>query len=110
MKGVLVALGLLLLISSGAIAQENCATAVITAYSVEQYPGRTADGTSTQGNAGVIAAASHNYTIGSQIWVEGLGSYRVADRGRLGANHVDILMQTTREAINFGRQTRLVCQ
>lgn len=92
------------------LAQDNCSRATITAYSIEQYPGRTADGTPTPGNAGVIAAASYNYALGTIITVEGLGTYRVADRGHLGANHVDVLMQTTREALNFGRQTRLVCQ
>lgn len=110
MKGFLVTLGLLVATASAVAAQDSCSQATITAYSVEQYPGRTADGTSTPGNAGVIAAGSHNYALGSMIWVEGLGSYRVADRGRLGANHIDVLMQTTREALNFGRQTRTVCQ
>lgn len=91
-------------------AQAGCSQATITAYSVEQYPGRTADGTPTPGNAGVIAAASYNYALGSYVTVEGLGTYRVADRGHLGANHVDVLMQTTREALQWGRQTRTVCQ
>lgn len=91
-------------------AQESCSQTVITAYSVEQYPGTTTDGTRTPGNAGVIAAASYNYALGTFITVEGLGTYRVADRGHLGPNHIDVLMATTREAINFGRQSRLVCQ
>jgi 3D (Asp-Asp-Asp) domain-containing protein len=90
-------------------AQASCSMATITAYSVEQYPGRTADGTPTPGNAGVIAAASYNYALGTIITVEGLGTYRVADRGHLGANHVDVLMQTTREALQWGRQQRQVC-
>lgn len=92
------------------VAQAGCSSAVITAYSVEQYPGRTVDGTPTRGNAGVIAAASYNYALGTIITVDGLGTYRVADRGRLGANHIDVLMQTTREAVQWGRQTRTVCQ
>jgi 3D (Asp-Asp-Asp) domain-containing protein len=92
------------------LSQGSCSTATITAYSVEQYPGTTADGTRTPGNAGVIAAASRNYALGSYVTVEGLGTYRIADRGHLGANHIDVLMQTTREALNFGRQSRLVCQ
>ncbi len=91
-------------------AQAGCSQTTITAYSVEQYPGTTTDGTRTPGNAGVIAAASYNYALGAFITVEGLGTYRVADRGHLGANHVDVLMQTTREALQFGRQTRTVCQ
>ncbi len=91
-------------------AQAGCSSAVITAYSVEQYPGTTADGTRTPGNAGVIAAASANYPLGSTITVEGLGTYRVADRGHLGSNHVDVLVQSTREALQFGRQVRTVCR
>ncbi len=71
------------------VAQGTCSSATITAYSVEQYPGTTTDGTRTPGNAGVIAAASYNYALGTFITVEGLGTYRVADRGHLGANHVD---------------------
>ncbi len=92
------------------VAQAGCSNATITAYSVEQYPGTTTDGTPTPGNAGVIAAASYNYPLGAYITVEGLGTYRVADRGHLGSNHVDILVQSTREALQFGRQVRLVCQ
>ncbi len=91
-------------------AQAGCSSATITAYSVEQYPGTTADGTRTPGNAGVIAAASANYPLGSTITVEGLGTYRVADRGHLGSNHVDVLMNLTSEALRFGRQVRTVCR
>jgi 3D (Asp-Asp-Asp) domain-containing protein len=90
-------------------AQEACSVAVITGYSVEQYPGRTTDGTPTPGNVGVIVAASMNYTLGSHVTVEGLGTYRVADRGHLGANHIDVLFERTIDAIHFGRQTRTVC-
>lgn len=91
-------------------AQANCAVATVSAYSVEQYPGQTADGTPTQGNAGVIAAGGSNYALGSYVWVEGLGTYRIADRGHLAASQVDVLMQTIYEARQHGVPRRLVCR
>lgn len=92
----------------------QCQTFTITAYSVEQFPGRTYSGLSTQGQAGVIAAegrpGSHHFAIGTWIDIDGVGVYRVEDRGGgLIGRHVDILMATTREALNFGRQQRTVC-
>lgn len=88
----------------------TCADMTVTAYSVEMFPGTTYDGTPTRGNAGVIAAASWNIPIGTYVTVEGLGTYRVADRGMLGSSGwIDVLMQTTQEARNWGRQTRTVC-
>ena len=101
---------LIMSIALAAQMAQSCSQATITAYSVEQYGGATADGTRTPGSAGVIAAASTNYPLGSYVSVEGLGTYRIADRGHLGANHIDVLMQTTREALSFGRQTRTVCR
>jgi 3D (Asp-Asp-Asp) domain-containing protein len=100
----------LLISPSTLLGQEACSQATITAFSVEQYPGLTADGTPTHGNVGAIVAASHNYALGSTLTIDGLGTYRVADRGHLGPNHVDVLMQTTAEARQFGRQTRQVCR
>lgn len=88
---------------------QHCETYTITAYSVEQYPGTTTDGTRTPGNAGVIAAGSYNLPFNTYVDIEGVGVYRIADRGHLGVRHVDILVNTTREALNFGRQTRTVC-
>jgi 3D (Asp-Asp-Asp) domain-containing protein len=96
-------------IFSLALAFSQCERYTITAYSIEDFPGRTYDGTPTRGNAGVIAAGSWNLPIGTIVEVEGVGVYRIADRGRLGNRHLDLLFQSTREALNFGRQTRMVC-
>jgi 3D (Asp-Asp-Asp) domain-containing protein len=93
----------------GAALLLQCQSYTITAYSVEQFGGYTYDGTPTRGNAGVIAAGSWNLPINTIVEVEGVGVYRIADRGHLGTRHVDILMQSTREALNFGQQTRNVC-
>lgn len=89
--------------------QSTCESYVITAYSVEMFGGTTADGTRTPGNAGIIAAGSRNLPFNTYVQIEGLGTYRIADRGHLGTRHIDVLMQTTREALNFGRQQRMVC-
>lgn len=101
-------------ILAAAITMQTCAEFTITAYSVEQFPGRTYSGLSTQGQAGVIAAEgrpnTHHFAIGTLVDIEGVGVRRIEDRGGgLVGRHVDILMQTTREALNFGRQTRTVC-
>lgn len=86
-----------------------CMMYTITAYSVEDFPGFTADGTPTIGNAGRIAAASYDLPLGTYVSIDGLGVYRIADRGMLGHRHIDVLMATTREALEWGRRQRLVC-
>ncbi len=94
-------------------AEQACETYVITAYAASDYPGWTADGSTTTVGAlnrgEPIAAASWNVPMGAYVQVVGLGSYRVADRGHLGARHIDVLMRTHSEAVVFGRQSRLVC-
>jgi 3D (Asp-Asp-Asp) domain-containing protein len=92
----------------------GCETYTITAYSIEQFPGTTADGTSTQGQAGVIAAVDARAPVvrmGTYVWIEDMGTYRIADTGNLARRgvHFDVLMSTTREAREFGRQQRQVC-
>jgi 3D (Asp-Asp-Asp) domain-containing protein len=96
-------------IFSLALALSQCERYTITAYSVEMFPGTTYDGTPTRGNAGWIAAGSWNLPIGTVVSIDGVGVYTIRDRGNLGSRHIDILTQTTREALNFGRQTRTVC-
>ena len=91
---------------------DGCPMYTVTAYSAEQYPGRTADGTSTweairTGEA--IAAGSWNLPLGTTVEVEKIGTYRIADRGHLESSHVDILTATTAEALQIGRQYRRVC-
>lgn len=106
---LLLALGVLVTTPSTALAQ-SCQLAVVTAYASADYPGTTADGTPTRGNEGAIAAGGSNYTMGSYVSVEGLGSYRIADRGRLAANQIDVLMVSHAEAMQWGRQQRRVCR
>ena len=75
-----------------------CESYQITGYTSTDYPGLTADGTPTPGNEWAITAASYNLPLGSYVWVDGVGTLRVADRGQLGARHLDILVSTRAEA------------
>ena len=51
------------------------------------------------------AAAGRNIPFGSYVLIEGIGLWRINDRGGLiGPRNVDIAVNTTREARNFGRQ------
>ena len=86
----------------------GCQDMTVTAYSQEQFPGATYSGEPTV--PGVTAAASWNIPLATTVWIEGYGERRINDRGRLGSTgHVDILVATTREALQIGRSTRQVC-
>ncbi len=68
----------------------------LTASEEELVPGKT-------------AAAGPNIPFGTRIYVEGLGWHTVEDRGRLiGPNDVDLAVSTQKEAVEFGKQQRLV--
>jgi 3D (Asp-Asp-Asp) domain-containing protein len=56
-----------------------------------------------------IAAASWNIPMGSYVEVEGVGTYRVADRGMLGSSGwVDIAVYSHAEALAL-TDVRTVC-
>jgi 3D (Asp-Asp-Asp) domain-containing protein len=58
---------------------------------------------------GETAAAGPNIPFDTRIYVEGLGWRTVQDRGRLvGPNDIDLAVETQKEAIDFGKQQRLV--
>jgi 3D (Asp-Asp-Asp) domain-containing protein len=111
MTGGLIALALLL--TASATAEAGCESYTITAYAASEYPGVTADGSTTTWGAlnrgEQIAAASYNLPFDASVWVEGLGAARVADRGRLGPRHIDWLVPTRGEALEIGRSVRTVC-
>lgn len=76
-----------------------CGTFHVTGYNVNA-PGMsawTADGTSSR-TAEPIAAAHGSIPFGSVVTFPDLGSYRVADRGRLGPSDVDIRVWSDAEA------------
>lgn len=107
MTGLIGALALLLTSASG------CQPYVITAYAASEYPGWTADGSTTTWGAlnrgEQIVAASYNLPFDASVWVEGLGAARVADRGHLGARHIDWLVPDRATALEIGRSVRTVC-
>jgi 3D (Asp-Asp-Asp) domain-containing protein len=94
-------------------AEAECQPYRVTAYAASEYPGWTADGSTTTWGAinrgEPIAAASYNVPFGAWVDVAGLGTYRVADRGYLGARHIDVLVPTRAEALEIGSSVRTVC-
>ena len=77
-----------------------CYDGTTTGYVRTDHSSRTFDGTSIY-TPEPIAAAGWDIPIDSTVDVEGLGSYRVADRGRLGPGHVDIAVWTRSEALEI---------
>lgn len=58
---------------------------------------------------GETAAAGPNVPFGTRIYVEGIGWYTVQDRGSgIGPNDIDLAVASRDEAIEFGKQQRLV--
>ncbi len=96
---------MLLLVATAAMysshVPQQCETYRITGYTVIEFPGITADGTSTTqaiARGEHIVAASYNLPLGSFIFIEGLGIHRVADRGHLDARHLDVLVANREQA------------
>jgi 3D (Asp-Asp-Asp) domain-containing protein len=66
-----------------------CGRSFTTGYVRTEHGTHTADGTPIWTQE-PIAAAGYSIPLGSYVEVEGLGRYRVADRGMLGADNIDI--------------------
>jgi 3D (Asp-Asp-Asp) domain-containing protein len=83
----------------------TCETYWVTGYAATDFPGFTADGTHTWtalDTGDHIVAASYNLPIDTTLTIEGLPYvYRVADRGKLRARHIDVLVATRAEAYNI---------
>jgi 3D (Asp-Asp-Asp) domain-containing protein len=103
----------LLLTTHAAPAEQACESYRITAFAAQEYPGWTADGSTTTWGAiergEQIVAASYNLPFGSRVDVDGLGEAVVRDRGHLGARHIDWLVPTRAEALEIGSSVRTVC-
>jgi 3D (Asp-Asp-Asp) domain-containing protein len=84
-----------------------CATGKITGYVRSEYGPLTADGTPIMTDE-AIAAAGYAIPLGAYVDVDGLGSFRVADRGMLGPTDVDIAVWSRAEAYAL-TSTREVC-
>lgn len=88
--------------------QRYCQTARITGYVKSEYGPRTYDGTSIWTDE-PIAAASWDIPIDSTVWIEDLGTFRIADRGMLGAaGWIDVAVDSRDEAYSI-TGTRLIC-
>ena len=76
---------------------DYCREAWVTGYVRGAGNPRTFDGTPiTTGEP--IAAAHWSVPLGSLVEVEGVGIFRVADRGRLGPGDIDIAVWSRAEA------------
>lgn len=87
---------------------EQCEVYRITGYVRGAHSAWTYDGTSVWTRERIVAA-SWNVPLDAEVEVQGLGRYRVADRGGgLGARHIDILVDTVAEAYALTGE-RTVC-
>ena len=65
--------------------------------------GVTASGLKVAENRTLACPA--NFPFGAKLRIEGMGEYRCEDRGgAIKGNHIDIYMETKKEAFAFGRQ------
>ena len=89
-----------LILSAAMLLQSWCSEGfTITGYVRGAHSPYTYDGTSIW-TAEPIAAASWSIPIDSTVVVQGLGAYRVADRGGgLGPAHIDVAVWTLAEAL-----------
>lgn len=102
----------LLLTTHAAKVDQGCGGVwTITYYSAEDYPNRTADGSTTTWGAlarGEAIVASVSLPYGTMVEIDGLGAARVADKGHLGRCQLDYLVASHDDAINRGVETRAV--
>jgi hypothetical protein len=93
---------------SGPVDAGWCQQARITGYVRTEHGTHTYDGTPIW-TPEPIAAGSWNLPLGWYVDVDGLGSYRIADRGMLGSSgHVDIAVWTRAEAFAL-TSVRTIC-
>lgn len=79
-----------------AVQASACWVGHLTGYVETGYP--TADGTPTAGQAWSIAAAHASIPFDTLLDVQGVGTLRVADRGLLRPNDLDVLVPTVGDA------------
>lgn len=91
---------------------QNLGTYTITGYCPCQ---KCSDGWGNSTASGATARAGHTiatsavFPFGTQLKIEGLGTYTVEDRGgAVTSNRIDIYFNTHSEAEAFGRQARTV--
>lgn len=85
-----------------------CQRARITGYVRSEYGPLTYDESPIWTDE-PIAAASWNFPLGWHVWVEEVGTFRIADRGMLGSSGwIDIAVWTRADAFAL-TSDRLVC-
>lgn len=88
-----------------------CGEARITGYVRTEFSDYTYDGTSIYTDEPIVAA-SWDIAIGSLADIDGIGTFRVADRGMLGNGHpmpwVDVAVWSRQEAYEL-TGVRIVC-
>lgn len=79
----------------------------VTAYTIndETMDGLGITASGKRAVVGVTVAAGPEYPFGTKIAIEGVGIRVVEDRGgAIGNGKLDLLMETKKEALKFGRQ------
>jgi len=89
--------------------QGRTMTVEATAYGADcaGCSGITATGLNVKANPGarIIAADPNVIPLGSKVYIEGYGTYTVADTGgSIKGNRIDVFMGTEANATSFGRQ------
>lgn len=96
---------LVLFLSSTCLAAPDKFT--VTAYTKNDKgcTGITATGKDANYRNNICAADWTVFRPGTKILIEGVGVYTVEDKGgAIKGNRIDILVNTRREAMNFGKQ------
>lgn len=105
-----------LALTGSVLGQDGCRSMNVSAYSAEALPGIMASGPLTGPNVGTAVAVGVDsrgrplIPFGTVLWIEGIGERVVMDTGLGGAGWLDVLMQTTGEAVQHGRRSMLVCR
>lgn len=89
-------------------AEPLCYSSWVTGYVRSEYGPYTYDGTHIL-TSEPIAAASWDLPLNSMVSIEGLGTYRIADRGMLGAaGWIDVAVWSRAEAYSI-TGNKIIC-
>lgn len=87
---------------------ETCFSARVTGYSRYEHGSHTADGTPILTDEPIVAAGPE-LAFDTLVEIDGLGTYRVADRGSgVGYRHLDVAVWSRAEAFSI-TSVRRVC-